>query len=161
RRRASSERQCSRRSAAYEFHACELRARRDLELGEDAPQVGVDRPGRQEQLRCDLLVREPLGHVARDLELLRRELVDGARVALPPRLAGGAKLVPGPLCPGLGFQLLETLERGTELGSRVDSTLLPAQVLTEEEMDAGDVEGARRVRQLERLCVALCRLVPL
>lgn len=46
-------------------------------------EVVLDGARREEELRGDLLVREPFGHEACDLQLLRCELVDGAGFALP------------------------------------------------------------------------------
>src|SRR5262245_52947712 len=78
----SSDRRGLERVLVPERDAGELQARGDRELREHVAQVRVDRARREEQLRGDLLVGHPLGDEAGDLELLRRELVDGARLAL-------------------------------------------------------------------------------
>ena len=58
----------------------QLPPRGDSELPEDVTQVGSDRSVREVELLTDLSVRQPLGGHARDLELLRGELIAGLRV---------------------------------------------------------------------------------
>jgi hypothetical protein len=60
---------------------CKLGTGGDFELYEYSAEVIVDRPGREEELRCDLLVGEPFCDETGDLELLRCQHVDRARVA--------------------------------------------------------------------------------
>src|SRR5919204_673410 len=93
-----------------EAKARELRARRDPELGEDVSQVVVDRPRGQEEVRRDLLVREAVGDEPRDLQLLWRQVVDRARVALPRRLARRAQLGACAFGPRFRAEALEALE---------------------------------------------------
>jgi hypothetical protein len=85
----------------------ELHARRHAELAEDVAEVEVDRPGAEEEVRCDLPVAEPLRHEAGDLELLLREVLARARLAPACRLAARAELLASPLRPLLGTELLE------------------------------------------------------
>jgi hypothetical protein len=61
----------------------ELDARGDSGLAEDVAEVEVDRPRAEEQLRRDLAVGQPLGDETGDLDFLRGELVERARVAPP------------------------------------------------------------------------------
>ena len=56
--------------------AGELRARLDAELAEHLVEVVLDSARADEQSSCDLSVRLPLGGKARDLRLLRGELVE-------------------------------------------------------------------------------------
>jgi hypothetical protein len=86
----------------------------------------VDRPRREEQLRRDLLVRQALGHETRDLQLLGRQLVDRARVALARRLSGGTQFRARPLGPRLGAQPLEALDGRAKLNARVGAAPLAA-----------------------------------
>src|SRR5262249_36352890 len=90
-----------------------LGARLDAELAEHVAEGGIDRARGEEELRGNLLVGEPLGDEARDLNLLRRELVDSARVTLARGLARGAKLGASPVRPRLGTEALEALQAGS------------------------------------------------
>src|SRR4051794_8159006 len=90
----------------------ELAAGRDAELREDLPHVIVDRARAEEQARGHLLVRRALGHEPRDLQLLRRQLVDRAGGALAGGLAARAQLYACALGPGTGAQQLERVEGG-------------------------------------------------
>src|SRR4051812_42750949 len=92
---------------------------RDAELAEDRLQVRGDRARREEELRCDLLVRAPARHVPGDLELLGGQQVEGLGVAPAQRLARGAQLAPGALRPCLRAGLLEELQRAAQLVARL------------------------------------------
>src|SRR5690242_19354569 len=67
--------------------------RADPELGEDLLEMPFDRARAQEQLGADLGVRAPIAGEARDLLLLRRELVARVVAALADLLAGREQLV--------------------------------------------------------------------
>ena len=58
------------------------RLRAHAELGEDRRDVLLDRGGRDHQHLRDALVRAPFGHQLEHLALARRELVEGALLAL-------------------------------------------------------------------------------
>ena len=118
----------------------ELRAGRDAELREDVAEVVVDRPRREKQLGGDLLVGEPLCDEAGDLQLLWRQLIDRARVALARRLAGGAQLGARSLGPGLGSEALEPLERSAQLHTRVGAAALAPEMLAVEQLDTSEIE---------------------
>ena len=91
------------------------------------------------------LLDRPCGHEAGDLELLRGELVDRARVALAGGLAGGAQLRPRALGQRLGAVGLERRERGAELRPRGGAAPLAAEVLAVVHAHAREVERARVV----------------
>src|SRR4051794_34922445 len=90
-------------------------ARRDPELGEHLAQVPLDRPGADEQPRADLWVGEPFAGEARDLLLLRGELVAGVVSALPPLLAGCEQLSSGAMCESCGSHRGEHVVRLAQL----------------------------------------------
>src|SRR3954467_6622267 len=69
----------------------------DPQLGEHLPQVPLDGAGAEEQLTADLGVREARPGKARDLLLLRGQLVASRGHALARRRAGGQQLAPGTL----------------------------------------------------------------
>src|SRR5215475_1379109 len=94
----------------------------------------LDRPRREEQLGGDLLVREAFGDQASDLELLRGQLVDGARVALPRSLTCGLQLGPRTLGPRLGAESLEGLERESKMHARLGPLASPPQMLAEQKL---------------------------
>ena len=74
-----------------------------------------------------------------DLALHRGELEQCRRVTLAGRLSGRAQLLG---CSGdqrLGVQVLERLQRGAQVGARVDATLRAAQELAVREVGAGPV----------------------
>lgn len=96
----------------------------------------LDRPRREEELGRDLLVGEALRNEARDLKLLGRELVGGARVALSRRLAGRAQLDPRPLRPLSGVEALEPLQRRSQVLARVRPPAKPPEVLAVEQLNA-------------------------
>src|SRR5215470_6261987 len=90
------------RLRAAEPEAHQLRARRDPELREHLAQVVLDRARAEEELSGHLLVRVALADEARDLQLLRRQLVDRARVALARGLPRRPQLTARALRPWFG-----------------------------------------------------------
>src|SRR6266545_5751360 len=118
----------------------ELGASGDVELGEDLPEVVVDRPRAQEELGRHLAVGRPFSDEADDLELLRGELGQRARIALASGLAGDAQLHARPLRPGGGAELLEGGERRAQVLAGVSSAAGAAQGLAVQELRAGPVE---------------------
>jgi hypothetical protein len=101
--------------------------------------VVVDRPRAEEELRRDLPVRRALADEARDLELLRRELVSRAGIPLARRLAARAELAARAFLPRDGAEALEGLQRGAQVPSRLDATAA-AELLAEEQLGAPAVE---------------------
>src|SRR4051794_8480770 len=88
------------RSLSAELDRRQLGARGDAELRVHLAQVVLDRPPAEEQPRGDLRVAQAvLGHELGDLQLLRREVVERARVALARRLACGPQLRARPFGP--------------------------------------------------------------
>src|SRR5215831_14580025 len=88
----------------------QLGARGQSELREDASQVRIDCSWREEQHRCNFLVRKSFSDETGNLKLLRRQLFNGARVSLPRRLPGGPELGGRSLGPGCGAKAPECLE---------------------------------------------------
>ena len=66
-----------------------------------------DRPVRQIQPLCDVLVREPLGGELGDLKLLGGQLVAGGEVAPAAGLPGGPELSAGLVAPGRAVHGIE------------------------------------------------------
>src|SRR5262245_17206028 len=87
-----------------------LGARAHAELREHLAQVVLDGARAEEQPAGDVAVRRALGGEARDLQLLRCEVVDRAGVALAGGLAGGAQLLRGACLPARGAELAEAVE---------------------------------------------------
>src|SRR4051812_17706766 len=85
----------------------ELVARMDAELPIHVTKVVLDRLGTEEERRGSLARRFPLGEETRDLQLLRCEIVERARVAAARRLASGRELRPSLLGPRTGAERLE------------------------------------------------------
>src|SRR3954471_20743927 len=101
--------------------------------------MSVDRARREEQLRCDFLVREAFTYEAGDLQLLRGELRKGRRITLVGCLAGGAQLGARPMRPGGGAKGSEDRECRPQLGAGIRTLALPAQVLAIEQTRPGRV----------------------
>src|SRR3954452_19946619 len=99
----------------------ELVARMDAELPIHVTQVVLDRLGTEEERRGSLARRLPLGEETRDLQLLRREVVEGARVAAARRLARGRQLRPSLLGPRMRAELLEHRQSLAQLLARMDA----------------------------------------
>src|SRR4249919_1158540 len=124
----------------------QLRPRRDLELPEHLVQVVLDRLRAEEELRGDVLVRLPLADQAGDLQLLRRQLVDRARISSTHCLAGRTQLGTRPLRPGLGTELLEAVDRGTQLLASIRTPALAAQELPVQKLRSRPVERPTALR---------------
>src|SRR3954447_9080371 len=69
-----------------------LVTRMNAELPIDVTEVVFDRLGTEEERRGSLARRLPLGEETRDLQLLRRQVVERARVAAARGLARGREL---------------------------------------------------------------------
>src|SRR4029077_2691357 len=118
-------------------------ARRDLELPVDLAQMELDRPRAQEQRCRRFLVARSGGDKSRDLELLRREVVDRARPLLR-MLAARTKLAAHPLRPRVCSELLEELERRPKFVARLAAFAFSAKTFASVEPHARDQEWRRR-----------------
>ncbi|HYO40546.1 MAG TPA: hypothetical protein VER39_12925 [Nocardioidaceae bacterium] len=84
-------------------------------------------------------------------QLLRGQLIHSARPAPAGGLADGPQLETCPLGPRVGLELLETADRRAQMVARVHPSALLTQMLAEEEVDAGAVEGPINTVECERL----------
>ena len=102
--------------------------------------------------RCHSTVRElrnswapisgfvcPSGGQARNLHLLRRQLVERLDRALSHRLAGRQQLAPSALGERVGADVREHRVSDSQLRAGVDATVLTPQPLAVEEMGAGEL----------------------
>src|SRR3954468_8827699 len=106
----------------------QLVARRDRQLREDAAQVVVDGALAEEQLRRDFPVGGTACDEARDLDLLRRQLVDRARIPLARRLAAGPQLTARTLGPWRRPNALELAQRGSQMVASLHPPARTAQM---------------------------------
>src|SRR5262249_4231329 len=107
----------SETTGSAELEPGELHPRGDPELREHVPEVEVDRPRAQEELRGDRLVRRAPGDQLRDLELLRGQPVQRARVVALRSEPAAAQLDPRTLCPRGGAELVERPDRTAEMAA--------------------------------------------
>src|ERR1700736_2721996 len=118
----------------------ELAARLDTELGEHLAQVVLDCPCADEQTGTDLWIGQAVARHARNLSLLRRELLIGTgHRAFAGRFTRGADLPPGPLRESLHPHRLQHFVGDAKLCSRVDAATLPAQPFAVQEVRASEV----------------------
>src|SRR4051812_34080200 len=99
----------------------ELVARMDSELPIHVTQVVLDRLGTEEKRRGSLTRGLPLGEETRDLQLLRREVVERARVAAASGLARGRKLRASLLGPRARAERFEHPQSLAQLLARSDA----------------------------------------
>src|SRR4051794_13850541 len=99
----------------------ELVARMDAELQIHVTQVVLDRLGTEEERRGRLARRLPLGEETRDLQLLRREVVERARVAAASGLTRGRELRPSLLGPRARAERFEHPESLAQLLACADA----------------------------------------
>jgi hypothetical protein len=104
------------------------------------PEVELDRARAEEELRGSFLVRSASRDNARDLKLLRGQLVDSARVTFARRLATSTKLGAGTLGPGRCPQLFEELERDPEMLTRLLRVTTTAEHLAVDQLGPGSLE---------------------
>src|SRR5450755_2515588 len=125
----------------------ELLAGADPELSEHLAQVPLHRARTEEQLGPDLRVRLPAGSQARDLHLLRGQLVERLDRALTHCLAGGQQLAAGALGERLHAHVREHRVSGSQLLAGVDATVLAPQPFAIQEVRAGQRRAGSDVRQ--------------
>src|SRR5438128_11134689 len=141
-------------SSALRQSAGELRARLDAKLAERLVEVVLDSACADEQSGCDLSVRLPLRGEARDLRLLRSELVERVHGPLARTLACRQQLAFGAARERLGADRGELLESGAELLSSVGAATLAAQPLPIQQAGPGELEShAGTGEVLDRLAV--------
>src|SRR5262249_19557028 len=142
-------------AGSAELEPSELHPRGDPELREHVPEMEVDRPRTQEELCGDLLVRRAAGDQVGDLELLRGQSAQRARVVALRCESAAAQLDPRALCPRGGAELVERLDRAAEMAASLASLPCPPERLAGQEPRAGGVERVARLdvqrdRPLER-----------
>src|ERR1035438_530578 len=125
----------------------ELLAGADSELSEHLAQVPLHRARTEEQLGPDLRVRLPAGSQARDLHLLRGQLVERLDRALTHCLAGGQQLAAGALGGTLPAHAREHRVSDSQLLASVDATVLAPQPFAVQEVRAGQRRAGFDVRQ--------------
>src|SRR5580658_891040 len=105
----------------------ELPAGTNSELSEYFAQMPLHSAGAQKELSGDLRVRLPAGGEARDLRLLRGQLVECRDGPLAHRLAGGQELAVGALGECLHAHVREHCVRDPQLLAGIDTTVLAPQ----------------------------------
>src|SRR3954467_698041 len=120
----------------------DLAARRDRQLREDPAQGVVAGALAEEQTRRDVRVGGTARDEAGDLDLLGRQLVDGARIPLAGRLAAGAQLAMRALRPRRRTDAPDLVQGGSQMLASLYAPARTAQVLAVEQLGAGSVEGA-------------------
>jgi hypothetical protein len=124
--------------------------------------VPLHRARAEEELGPDLRVRLPAGGQARDLGLLRGQLVERLDRALTHGLAGGQQLAPGALGERLHADVREHHVRDSQLLTGVDATVLAPQPLAVQEVRAGQRGTDLDARQpFDRLLVEPLGRIPL
>src|SRR5689334_15642823 len=142
-----------------ELERGEFGAGAEAELAEHVAQVEVDGARAEEQLGGGVPVGHALTDERGDLPFLGGELGRGGDVAAAGGLTGGAQLVRGAGGPPRGPEVLAYLERGAQVGARIDPAAGAAQVLAVAEVDARPVEPARGgASVLDRLLELLWRV---
>src|SRR5438105_13905996 len=128
-------------SSALRQSAGELRARLDVELAEYLVEVVLDGACADEQSRCDLSVRLPLRGEARDLRLLRGELVERVHGPFAGTLTCRQQLAFGAAGERLGADAGELLKGGAQLLSSVEAAPLATQPPPVENVSLGGVHS--------------------
>src|SRR5262249_14923481 len=137
-------------------------ARADVELGEHLAQVPLDGAGADEELGTDLGVRQAVTCEARDLLLLRGQLV--ARLCAPHAhlLAGCCELAACALRECIHADRREHVVRRSQLPPREHATTLASEPLAVQKMRARDLRAEARPGQaVYRLVVELSCVVTL
>src|SRR4051794_21579516 len=121
----------------------ELLPRVDRELAIRVAEVVLDRLRAEEERRRGLPRRPSLGEQERDLELLRRQLVERARLPAPGRLAGRGQLRPRELRPRRGTEVVEDADRPPEALARVATPTGAPEASAVGELGARGLEHVR------------------
>src|ERR1700730_2050422 len=124
--------------------ACKLRARIHSELPERLAQVVLDRARADEQQGGDLSVRVSLGHEARDLRLLWRQLSKGIDGAFASMLAGRFQFDACALGECLHTEVGEEVVRRPQLTACIKASALTSQPLAVEQVSASEIDGSPR-----------------
>jgi hypothetical protein len=111
----------------------ELGSRADAQLLKNAAQVMINGSRTDEELGGGGAIRSALTHDARNLQLLARQLIEAAHVALARGLARGTQLAPRTLRPQPGAQPFERFEGGPKWLAGVYATSLAPQILAVQE----------------------------
>src|SRR5437763_4272921 len=112
---------CDARNEAGRDRRRELLPGGDAELAVHVAKVVLDRLRAQKERRRRLAGGTPFREQDGDLELLWREVIEGARIAAAGGLAGGRELGTGQLGPGRWAEAVEELERRTQLFAGPDA----------------------------------------
>jgi hypothetical protein len=107
----------------------ELVAGVDPQFLVDVAEVVFDRLRAEEQRGRRLPCRFSRCEQERNLQLLRRQFVDHARLPPPASLARGRELGTGPIGPGAGVEALEHINGGAELLAGPNPVPGPPQAL--------------------------------
>src|SRR5439155_12994186 len=118
----------------------ELRARLDAELAKHVVKVVLDGACADEQPGCDLSVGLPLRREARDLRLLRGELVERVHGSFAGPLTGRQQLAFGAAGERLGAHARELLERSAQLASGVEAAAFATQPLHVQKVSPCELE---------------------
>src|SRR4029077_552374 len=124
---------------ACKRNRAELPARCDAELDEDLPQVPFDGVCADEQLRRDLLIRQPVAGQSCDLRLLGRQLITGADLLLAHLFTGGDQLAASPFGEGPRTPSGEHVVGGAEVLTGVDAPVHPTQPLAVAQPGASEI----------------------
>src|SRR5690606_23206375 len=117
----------------------DLPAGADLQLVEDAAQVGLDRSGAQEQLGTDLTVGRPRGDQPGDVLFLGGECVGGLGGTFTRLLTGGPQLVGGTLGVCFRPHAREHVVGGPKLLTGILAAAFATQPFAVDEMGTGEV----------------------
>src|SRR5262245_50799452 len=101
----------------------------------------LDRAGADEELGTDLRVRAAGDREARNVLLVRREVVAGVVATLADRRAGREQLVARAFGETMRADRAEHLMRDPQLLARVRSAAFAAQPLAVEQMAAGELHA--------------------
>src|SRR4051794_25508614 len=118
----------------------------DAELAVDVAQVVLDRLRAEEHRRRRLARRPPAGEEERDLELLRRELIQRRRIAPACGLARRAELGACQVRPRRRAERVECLDRRPKLPARTGATARTTLTGAVREPRASRLEDVRRLR---------------
>src|SRR5215216_227078 len=96
-------------------------------------------------MRGNLAVTDAPGDETGDLELLRRQLITRARVALSRRPATGPQLTPRTCGPGARAEILEALNRDAQVIACLDPAARASEELAKRELATRPFKGPARI----------------